>query len=692
MKQILLPVVLFFFFIASTAQSPQFKQWDKRFGGYGAESITSLQQTTDGGYILGGWSNSDSSGDKSQNHWSAGITVSSDYWVIKINSLGIKQWDKRFGGTGEDELYALQQTSDGGYILGGYSSSGISGDKTQTCWDGVINGRDYWIVKIDSVGNKQWDKRYGGIAVDELYALKQTTDGGYILGGYSWSDSTGDKTERTRGNHDYWIVKIDTVGNKQWDKRFGGNASDDLYALQQTKDGGYILGGISFSDSTGDKTQRKWGGNDYWIVKTDSFGVKQWDKRYGGLSDDLLYSIALTSDGGYILGGLSGSDSSGDKTQPSWGSEDFWLVKIDSIGTKQWDKRFGGTSPQGQDEFGNVSQTADGGYLLAGTSFSDSSGDKSENNPVLGPEQTWIVKTDSLGHKQWDKTIFNMDPALISNESGYAIQTKEGCYVIANSTSAGIGGYKTQLKWGSSDYWILKFCDTFQCNLSSPTVQASQTIFCSGDSVQVCATGSSGMYLWSTGDTSSCIYANHAGNYYVTVSDANSCSAVSNHLPISTFPLQQVSLTIKGDTLIVNNAVAYQWYFNDTPLVGTNVATYVATQTGHYTVEITDSNGCHTFSNPVTVTVSGIALVNNKQSTFSIFPNPASNYVTLNIDETMLGSTATVYDITGKKMAAFQLKTLNSKLSTENFASGLYFVTIENEKGRSTKKLMIENQ
>jgi hypothetical protein len=460
MKRLLL---LFYFTCCilhfSYAQNPLVKQWDNRFGGSDYELLSSFQQTSDGGYILGGYSNSGISGDKTQSSWG-----SYDYWIVKTDSLGNKQWDKRFGGTSDDEFFSLQQTTDGGYILGGYSVSGIGGDKTQYAWGG--GSEDYWIIKIDSLGTKQWDKRYGGTDNDILYSLQQTSDGGYILGGASLSDSSGNKTQPSWGDWDYWIVKINSLGVKQWDKRFGGTNDDNFLCLRQTSDGGYILGGYSGSGISGDKTQASWGLWDYWIVKTDSLGTKQWDKRLGGIYHDVLTTLQETNDRGYILGGYSGSIISGDKTQDTWGSWDYWIVKIDSLGVKQWDKDFGGTHYE--EAFGSVSQTMDGGYLLAGTSYSHISGNKTQNN--LGQEQVWVVKTDSLGSKQWDKTIFTLG----HDEAGYAIQTKDGCYAIVNYTSAGIGGYKTQPSWGYYDYWIIKFCDTtLTTNTSTFNIQHS---------------------------------------------------------------------------------------------------------------------------------------------------------------------------------------------------------------------------
>jgi hypothetical protein len=174
---------------------------------------------------------------------------------------------------------------------------------------------------------------------------------------------------------------------------------------------------------------------------------------------DALLSVQQTVDGGYILAGESSSGISGDKTQNTWGASDYWIVKTDSLGNMQWDKDFGGTD---YEEHSFMQQTADGGYLLSGDSYSPISGDKTEAN--LGQEQTWILKTDSLGNKQWDKTIFTTG----HDERGLAIQTKDGCYAVANITSAGIGGYKTQPTWGLSDYWFVKFCDTTSTTSISP--------------------------------------------------------------------------------------------------------------------------------------------------------------------------------------------------------------------------------
>jgi len=151
----------------------------------------------------------------------------------------VKTWDRSYGGAGAEDMYFIEASKDGGYILAGVSNSGISGDKSQPTY-----GRgDFWIVKIDSNGNYLWDKDYGGSGPDLLSSLCLTNDGGYILAGTIFSDSSYDITQTTRGGADYWILKLDSLGNKQWDRRFGGDQDDYIFSVSQTKDGGYILGG-----------------------------------------------------------------------------------------------------------------------------------------------------------------------------------------------------------------------------------------------------------------------------------------------------------------------------------------------------------------------------------------------------------------------------------------------------------------
>jgi len=380
------------------AQNPLVKVWDKTYGGYGDEYLYSFSPTNDGGYILGGSTNSGTGGNITDT--SRGFL---DYWIIKLDSLGNKLWDKRFGGPDWDYLISLQQTTDDGFILGGFSSSGIGGDKTQAARGGTM---DYWIVKVDSTGNKEWDKDFGGMGSDELCTIVQTPDGGYMAGGLSNSELGGDKSQGLWGTQsfpDYWILKMDSQGNKEWDKDYGGTDHDYYAAMANTSDHGYLLGGYSISGIGGDKTQPLCGAYaDMWVLKIDSAGNKEWDKDFGGTGGDDISSIAQTSDHGFILGGTSSSGISGNKTEPLCANgSDYWIIKIDALGNVLWDHDFGGSSTETY--FDNIIVTQDEGFILAGTSYSNISCDKTENN--LGVNQTWIIKLDSLGIKVWDKTL-----------------------------------------------------------------------------------------------------------------------------------------------------------------------------------------------------------------------------------------------------------------------------------------------
>ena len=302
------------------------KLWDKSFGGSRDDSLTSLHQTRDGGFIVGGTSSSGASGTKTSGNY--GVDFLEDYWVIRLDANGNKLWDKSFGGDGRDFLASVQQTSDGGYILGGNSSSGASGTKTSANTNPVYGDDDFWIVRLDANGNRLWDKSFGGYDSEFLGSLQQISDGGYILGGSSASEVSGSKTSPRHGTSDYWVVRLDPSGNKLWDKSFGGTDLDALKSIQQTSDGGYVLGGYSQSDVSGNKSGIAYGDNDYWVVRLAANGEKLWDQSLGGNNSDVLFSLQPTRDGGYIVGGSSISGVSGNKTFPSHGGFDFWVIKL----------------------------------------------------------------------------------------------------------------------------------------------------------------------------------------------------------------------------------------------------------------------------------------------------------------------------------------------------------------------------
>ncbi|MDQ4140866.1 MAG: T9SS type A sorting domain-containing protein, partial [Bacteroidota bacterium] len=317
-----------------------------------------------------------------------------DYWVVKVDASGNKVWDKMYGGSSNEYLKTIRLTTDGGYILGGSSDSPVSGKTDFNKTAAQIGENDFWVVKIDAAGKKIWDKTYGGSSYDFLQDVQPTTDGGYIIGGHSFSGANGSKSTASKGFGDYWIIKTDGNGTKQWDKTLGGSLDEALVGILPTKDNGYVLGGISKSGVTGDKSEASKGFGDFWLVKIDATGNKKWDKTIGGSNNDFLQVITSTNDGGILLGGTTNSSLGGDKTANSNGNSDFWIVKTDANGIKTWDKTIGGTD---YENLRSVQQNASGAIILAGTSSSATGADKS--GASKGETDFWLVNI-ALGGKE----------------------------------------------------------------------------------------------------------------------------------------------------------------------------------------------------------------------------------------------------------------------------------------------------
>ncbi len=431
-------------------QAPEI-QWQNTIGGSAFDELTALEQTADGGYILGGYSYSEMSGDKSENSW--GGDYRADYWVVKLNSAGFIEWENTIGGNDNDFLYTIHQTSDGGYILGGSSLSDISGDKTENRITPGANP-DYWIVKLDASGNILWQNTIGGTNVDELYAIQETADGGFIAGGVSYSGISGDKTEASKGGGDYWVLKLNSIGEIEWQKTIGGNSNDWLFALEITNDSGFILAGWSMSDISGDKTEAPIGGPfniDCWVIKTDATGNIIWQNTIGGTGSDILYDIKQTTDNGFILAVVSDSPASGDKTENCLGMQDYWVVKMNEEGNVEWENTIGGPK---DDELHSIFQTADSGFILGGWSESDISLDKSEIS--FDSPDYWIVKLTNAGEIAWENTIGGenndyLSAINITNDGGIIIGGWSGSDISGDKSENSFEGGGAQ-----EDYWVAK--------------------------------------------------------------------------------------------------------------------------------------------------------------------------------------------------------------------------------------------
>ena len=389
-------------------------EWQKNFGGDGVDMLQSIALTRDAGYILAGTSSSNKGYDKKDD--SKGLD---DYWVIKLDARGNQEWQKTIGGSGQDKLQIIQQTSDGGYILGG-SSSSEAATKTQALKEGEktsvnYGNLDYWVVKIDYKGTIEWQQSYGGMFVDELRSLEQTFDGGYILGGYSNSPASGNKTDDNKGVGDYWVVKIDKKGAIIWQKTIGGNQDDQLFVVHQTYDKGFVLGGSSNSGGSDDKTKNNSNGTDFWVVKLNEEGKILWQETYDFGRVDVLTSLVENADHTLLLGGFtqgeivqkSKLESQKSSSKMKKGTDDYIALKISETGTILWDKIVGS---DGKDVLKKVIETRDGGYLMAGTS-----------NPFPSPNGSSSgSKTSTLNNLQGD----NKQASKAKNQMNDAIKDK----------------------------------------------------------------------------------------------------------------------------------------------------------------------------------------------------------------------------------------------------------------------------
>jgi type IX secretion system substrate protein len=300
-------------------------QWTRCLGGTGDQKARAVQQTTDGGYIIAGTSKDTVNGD---------ITVidsSYDYWVVKLDDTGAIKWQKSYGGTGNDIATAIIQTSDGGYMVAG-STDSANGDVS------LVHGlSDIWVVKLNDTGALQWQKSFGGPGDDHANTIGQTSDGGYILAGYT-NSANGDITSN-HGANDAWILKLSSAGSIEWQKCYGGSDDDGANSVTHTADGGYIVAGYS-SSSDGDLSENI-GRSDYWVIKLSSSGDIQWQSSLGGLGNEEAQYAVQTTDGGYITAGWTFSTDG--NVIGNRGNGDFWVVKLSPGGVQQWQKCLGGT-------------------------------------------------------------------------------------------------------------------------------------------------------------------------------------------------------------------------------------------------------------------------------------------------------------------------------------------------------------
>ena len=447
--------------------------WERSYGGKHAEYLYDAIPTADYGFILAGSSISNKNGNKSEVN-----KGDLDYWIWKMDEKGTPEWQKSFGGSGVDVLYSVKNTYDGGFILAGTSSSNKSEDKK----DDSKGQEDFWIIKLDAKGKELWQRTIGGVSQEKLLSITPTKDGGYIIGGSSSSnktlaDSKGKvdefgKSENSKGNLDYWIVKLDSDGKKEWDKTLGGRYYDELKSIEQTHDEGFILGGYSNSPVSGDKTEANIGQGDYWIVKLNKDGVLQWQRTLGGDKDDNLFALTQTNDKGFIVGGSSNSSATDAKSETSKNGSDFWVVKLDDIGNVQWQE----TYDYGKyDMLSSIVENTDGTFLIGG--YAQSELKSNTNGKTLGlktgkKEKEGIndyiaLKIKADGEEIWTQTVGSNGDEVLKK----LFETRDGGYILAGTSNGSISRDKNSVR-GGQDFWIVKLKDKEKKDKEKQKVEA----------------------------------------------------------------------------------------------------------------------------------------------------------------------------------------------------------------------------
>ncbi|VVB92510.1 Colicin E5 ribonuclease domain protein [uncultured archaeon] len=425
-----LVMMLFLGVFTGIASGVPLEQWNKTYGGTGENHAVYAGQIEDGSYILAGYAGASQ----------AGRFV----WLIKTDTIGNILWNRSFNREDYNTASSARQTTDGGYILSGYIGPNTSSYKA-------------WLVKTDSNGNEEWNKTFGISGFDVAYSVQQSLDGGYIIAGKKRSPAYPMSDE----GFDAWLIKTDANGSKMWNKTFGGTRRDEIASIRLTSDGGYILAGGT------DSYRGSWG--DAWLVKVDKNGNEQWNRTYYSANSiaQTASSALETADSGYIIAGIIFPMVDGPQSRMS---SDAWLIKTDSTGNEQWNKTFGG---KGETRALSIVQVSDGGYVLAG----DTSSYGANGVDAL------LVKTDEKGNEQWNLTF----GGKFRDEANSVSQTKDGGYILAGST----------MSFGSGDWngWLIKVSGEPMGTAAAPT--PGQTEKAAGFEVVLATASLSAVYIFS---------------------------------------------------------------------------------------------------------------------------------------------------------------------------------------------------
>lgn len=412
--KILLLLLSCSFYYQSLAQPVPYILWENNYGGSNDDYAGDVDTTAGNGYIIVGSTRSD-------DHDVSGTPNQTDFWIIKVNAEGNLVWNKNYGGSQDEAASAVRANLDGSFIIVGSSNSD---DGNVSGHHGTVSYSDFWVIKLNALGNIIWKKSFGGSDDEAAQDVRQTSDGGFIVTG--WTNSTdGDVQNVTEQGTKYWIIKLSANGSLEWQKTYRRSFRDISYSIEQTSDNGYVIVGSTI-EPDGEFSDLE--SRDYWIIKMDSLGTWEWDRSIGTSLGDCATSVCQSPSGGIAVIGFSDND--------------YRLIELDLAGNIENDYTFGGNS---LDFAKSIRRTSDNGYILAGDSQSWE-GDVSGG--IMYSTDFWITKlnADTI---TWETRIGTPE----SDYAAAAVETPDGYLIVGHKHN---DGGSSASHYGNNDIWLVK--------------------------------------------------------------------------------------------------------------------------------------------------------------------------------------------------------------------------------------------
>jgi NAD-dependent dihydropyrimidine dehydrogenase PreA subunit len=655
-------------------------EWQRSLGGSDNDFAYAIGQTDDGGYIVAGSSRS-TNGDVTGNHGDY------DYWVVKLAADGMIEWEQSLGGSESDFAYGMDITDDGGCVVVGKSHSN-DGDVTGNQDVGNFTN-DYWVVKLSSQGVLEWQKSLGGSDVETPYSVQQTNDGSYIVAGIA-RHVNGDVTNN-KGGWDYWIVKLTSSGELDWQKSLGGYQDDLGHAIHLTNDGGYIAAGASGSNALDVSGNN--GSKDFWAVKLTDNGEIEWQKSMGGTSVDWAFSVQQTTDDGFVLAGRTTSNN-GDVSGYQ-GENDYWIVKlncgvntelevqgqtIQSLETTQssafqWVNCNGDPISGANDASFSPATSGDYAVIVTNGNCIDTSDCVSicllENGIMVNGSTLQVVEDASDASFQW---IDCSSGAILEGETAPSFQpTMNGEYAVFITDG---------------------ICTvTSECNTICP-VDINTEVIASTDMIQALADTSNTSFQWINcgtgtmlaGQTDPFFSPTLSGEYAVVIAQG---SCVDTSECITFCQVDTAVMVIDNSIQALEDApnTSFQWIDCNagTPIAGQTEPLFSPTISGEYAVVVNQGN-CVDTSECVTISIVGS--VDRLRPRLEVFPNPVQDNLIVKTDPTMVGAVFSIYDSEGRKVSSGRLQARYTAVSLNDLPSGMYTLQVEWQKEVITIRLV----